>query len=405
MVRKITFWATLLLIFTIPFEDSLAVGTNQSITRFLGLGVAGLWGLTILVEGRFRKFDFFHFLVLLFFAWSILSYYWTVNLEWTYARVKTYGQVFILVLIVWEMLQTPRELIWGMQAIIFGGYVLIASLLNNYIHGTVAVSYEVRFSASGVNAVDLALFLLMGLPIAWYLFRNDLGQYRIIRLLNLAYIPLSVFSVFLTASRTSLFAILPAVIFIAWPKRFDAKRIIMIIGLGLLSLVLLDLLLPAAVIQRLSSAGSSISGADIGGRITLWLGSIAVFLQHPLLGSGSNTLYNLIGSYAHETFLSVLAETGLIGFVIFMSVIVYIFMEIMRLPKGYKGLWVATFFVWVIGVLSLSFEFRKITWLFFSLMISQGCILRSQWQAKKNDLKFSEHKDAPTLSNPAEPLV
>ena len=56
-MRKITFWLTLALIFTIPWEDTFrfSVGTGSSFTRLFGLGVAGLWFLTIVVEGRFLK--------------------------------------------------------------------------------------------------------------------------------------------------------------------------------------------------------------------------------------------------------------------------------------------------------------------------------------------------------------
>jgi O-antigen ligase len=144
------------------------------------------------------------------------------------------------------------------------------------------------------------------------------------------------------------------------------------------------------VIERLSSVFTSIGSADIGGRVGLWVETAAIFLKHPFVGSGSGSLSFLIGTFSHQTFLSVLAETGLIGFILFCIVLVYIFSQLLRLPKGYIGLWVSTFFIWLIGVLSLSFEFRKITWLFFSFMIIQGFSLREQWQAQKAGLGSSE---------------
>jgi len=402
-VRKITFWLTLILIFTIPWEDSIsiAIGTGTSITRLFGLGVAGVWFLTIVIQGRFQKPTLFHALVVLFFLWSIISYWWTSNLAYGYERVKTYAQIFILMLIVWEMLQTPDELMAGLQAYILGCFIPIASSINNYLHGTMAENYEVRFSATGVNAVDLALFLLLGLPIAWHLFTHTYKKYRILKIINLAYVPLAVFTVLLTASRTSLFAVIPAVIFIAWPKRLDAGRIVLTLVILIFSLILLQALLPASIIQRLSSVTTSISSADIGGRVNLWWSSVNVFTQHPILGSGSGSLTPLIGSLAHQTFLSVLAETGLIGFILFACVLIYVFLEVLKLPEGYLGLWLSTFFVWLIRVLSLSFEFRKITWLFFSFMIIQGYTLRKEWQSQKADLKFSEAEEIPTLDSAA----
>ncbi len=406
MMRKITYLLTLALIFTIPWEDTFRfeVGTGSSFTKLFGLGVAGFWFLTVVMEGRIFKPTLFHGLVAIFFIWNIISFWWTpqVAYQWSYERVQTYAQIFILMIIVWAMMETPGELLGGLQAYILGAFVPIVSALNNYMHGTMAENYEVRFSATGVNAVDMALFLLLGLPMAWHLFNHS--RNRILKLVNLAYLPLSVFTVLLTASRTSLFAIVPAVIYIAWPKKLDAGRIALTAVLGVVSLILLQALLPASVIERLSSVATSISNADIGGRVSLWLASVGVFTQHPIFGSGAASLSALIGSLAHQTFLSVLAETGLIGFFMFAAILLYIFLEIRKLPKGYIGLWMSTFFVWMIGVLSLSFEFRKITWLFFSFMVLQGYVLRKQWQSQKEELRLSEAEEVSPAAAGAEPI-
>jgi O-antigen ligase len=392
-MRKITYWATLALIFMIPWEDSISIATSSpdqpsSLPRLVGLAVAGLWFMTILMEGRIQKFHAFHALTLLFFLWSIATYLWTTTPADTYERVKTYAQIYILILIIWEIFRKPDELKVGVQAYVLGAFVPIASELNNYIRGTVAVNYEVRYSATGVNAVDLTIFLLMALPAAWYLFKHPIN--RFLKYVNLAYLPLSVFTVLLTGSRTSLFAVIPAAIYIAWPKRLTTTRIIAMLLLLAASIFIFQAILPTGVIERLSSVFTSIGSADIGGRVGLWVETAAIFLKHPFVGSGSGSLSFLIGTFSHQTFLSVLAETGLIGFILFCIVLVYIFSQLLRLPKGYIGLWVSTFFIWLIGVLSLSFEFRKITWLFFSFMIIQGFSLREQWQAQKAGLGSSE---------------
>ena len=389
-MRKLTFWLTLLLIFTIPWEDSITVafGTGSSLTRMFGLGVAGLWLLTVIMEGRFNRPHLFHALAIFFILWNILSYWWTVDTTWSY-----------LMLIIWEMLQKPDELMAGLQALILGGFVLIGSTLINYLRGTAAVNYEVRFSATGVNAVDLAVFLLVGLPIAWHLFKHPIRNNWILKYINLAYLPLAVFTVLLTASRTSLFAIVPAAIFIGWPKRLDAGRILLAMIILLLSFIIFKTILPAAVVDRLASAGTSIQKGDLSGRVTLWRDTIAVFEQHPFFGSGTGSMTFLIGSFSHQTFLSVLAETGLIGFFLFILVVGYVFSQIFKLPKGYLGLWLSTFFVWFIGVLSVTFEFRKITWVIFTFIIIQGESLRRQWRSKKDDIRISEAEEISSPDN------
>jgi O-antigen ligase len=402
-MRKFTFWLTLFLIFTIPWEDALSIPAIGSFTKLLGLVVAGFWFLTILSEGRFRKPHLFHAFVLLFFLWNIVSYIWSTNINDTIGRIITYGQIFILMIIVWEMFQKPAEIIVGLQAYIFGAFVPIASSINNYLHGTVAENYEVRYSATGVNAVDLVVFLLLGLPIAWHLYtHSNKKKNRILKIVNISYLPLAIITVLLTASRTSLFAIVPAVIYILWPKKVDIVQLGLRFMILVVSILVSLAFLPSSVIERLASASTSISSGDIGGRVTLWRETIASFTQHPIIGSGSGTLNTIIGGLSHQTFLSVLAETGLIGFVLFIFILAIVINQAVRLPKGYSGLWLSSFFVWFIGVLSLSFEFRKVTWLFFSFVIIEGAALHKKYRSKKLKSRANNNIKSQSLTSVAE---
>jgi len=379
----------LILIFSIPWEDSFSIPGIGSLARLMGMVVAGFWFLTILTEGRFRKPNLFLVFVLLFFLWNIVSYMWTVDLDGTSARIKTYIQIFLLILILWEMYRKPADLVAGLQAYILGAYVCIASLISNYLHGTTAENYEVRYSATGVNAVDLALILLLGIPLAWHLFQGtDIKVNRFLKIIYISYIPLAIFSILLTASRTSLFAIVPALFFILWPKRLDIRRLIVISMFLVISFLVFRAIIPAEVMTRLATVTTSVSTADIGGRVNLWKEAISLFIRHPVVGIGAGTLYATIGTFAHQTFLSVLAETGLVGFLLLTCILTIVVNQAVILPKGYSGLWLAVFFIWLIGILSLSWESTKSTWIFFSFVIIEGAALHDNINLKglKRDL-------------------
>jgi O-antigen ligase len=385
-MRKIAFWLSLLMIFVVPWEDSISLDTIGSVTRLLGFVVAGVWLLTILIEGRFRKPHLFHLVVLLFLMWNALTFLWSLDTDRTMERIKTYAQIFLLMFMLWDLYQEPKQLLAGMQAYILGAYVTIGSAIINYLNGTIAVNYEERFSATGINAVDLALILLLGLPIAWHLLvRADRLKSPLLRAVNIAYLPLSIFTTLLTGSRTSLFAIVPAVIYILWPKKAGLGRFIAAFTVLILAIVLFRAILPSSVIERLSTVVSSFQSADLSGRVTLWRETITMFAQHPIIGNGSGTLYSNvgIGSDSHNTFLSVLAETGSIGLVIFVSVLAVVFSQAFHLPKAYAGVWLATVSVWVIGVLSLSWEFRKPTWIFLNFVIIEGGLIHKQMQEQR----------------------
>ena len=59
-----------------------------------------------------------------------------------------------------------------------------------------AVEFEGRYSAPGVNAVDMALMLILAMPIAMHLvLRNSQRKQNFLfKFLNLAYIPLAIFA-------------------------------------------------------------------------------------------------------------------------------------------------------------------------------------------------------------------
>ena len=391
-MRKITYWLTVILIFIVPWEDSISVTTLGSIARLMGLVVAIFWVATMLMEGRFRKPHLFHVLVLLFFLWNFASVFWSPDTEGTIQRIETYSQIFLLMLIIWEVFQKPENLMVGLQAFVFGAYVLIVSTIYNYINGNVAVAYEGRYSATGVNAVDLALILMMGLPVAMQLFfvavQNKKGI--ILKLINLAYIPLAIFAIILTGSRTSLIAVLPFGIYLVWTQQIKFDRKILVVGLLLISVLVLLPFIPQSVTTRLGTLGSSIEAGDLGGRVELWRQALLIFSKHPLLGLGSGTLDSVIGSAAHNTLVSVTTETGFIGFILFLSILGVALFQAMNIPNGNSGLWVAIFLTWFIGVSSLSWEFRKLTWLFLNFIVIEGSFTYEQLHLGQAKVEISK---------------
>lgn len=373
-MRKIVYWLALIMVFMIPWEDSISISSLGSMARLMGLLLAACWLAIILVEGRFRKPHLFHILALLFFLWNFVSLFWSVDTEYTILRIKTYSQIFLLMLIYWDVLQDPQHLMAALQAYIFGGYVLIVSTIYNYLNGAVAVAYEGRYSANGINANELALILLIGLPVAMQLFfatgRSKMGT--LLKLTYLAFMPLAIFSIILTGSRTSLIAIIPFVMFVIGTQQIKLNQKIFVSSLLLVSLLVLLPLIPNSLIARLGTIGNSFSEGDLGGRIDLWRDAVAVLAQHPILGVGSGAMISNIGSAVHNTLLSIAAETGLVGFVLFLAMLGLVFYQVIRLPKETAGLWLAILMTWMIGILSLSWEFRKLTWVILSFIVIES---------------------------------
>jgi len=373
-MRILAFWVSILLVFTIPWENALTVGSLGTLTRVIGLASAGFWLLSVLLRGRLRKLHPFHIVIFLFVLWNTLSMLWSVAPDQTMVRIKTYAQLAMMCWMFWDLYKTPKELNVALQAYILGSFVTIASTINNYRTGQTINVYDVRYAGANLNAVEMAIILILGIPIAWSLanFLSKSWLSYLLKVTNLIFIPLAVFAIFLTATRTALFAILPAVLYIlGTSNRIKLGWRILIFIVLIVGVVVLLPFIPQASLDRLATVGSSISAGDLGGRVRLWIESVAIFLKEPLLGVGSGALGSdfELGSYAHNTFLSILAELGILGFILFVVLLTIVLYEAVRQPKKNSILWLAVLAIWIAGTFSLTWEYTKQTWLILNWVV------------------------------------
>ena len=59
----------------------------------------------------------------------------------------------------------------------------------------------------------------------------------------------------------------------------------------------------------------------LNGRDKLWQDSIGVFMENPLMGIGIGTIQDIIGEYSHNSYIQILAETGIVGEIIYVLAI------------------------------------------------------------------------------------
>jgi O-antigen ligase len=325
-MRKLAFYLSLILIFTIPWEDAVSIVGVSSVTRYIGIFTSAVWLVAVLFSRKVRKPHIFHLFFLFFVMWSVASLIWTYALDESIQQIKTYVQMFIFIYIIWDLYITLKALNQALQVYIFGSYILILTTIINYAIGREISLYSGGRYAGVGNAVELALILTLGLPIAWHLATSPDNQnkYKILRLLNFVYIPAALFAILLTGTRMALFAVIPAFAYILGTSRrlkpiLRYSSLVFFVG----AMFWIEPLIPKSIIERLGTTGASIITGDLGGRINLWLQSISFFYSQPVIGIGSGALSSIfvMGAMAHNTFLSVLTEGGLIGFILFISIL------------------------------------------------------------------------------------
>ena len=114
----------------------------------------------------------------------------------------------------------------------------------------------------------------------------------------------------------------------------------------------------AGEVTGTESAGSGWGESDIGGRADIWAQSFAAFSDRPIGGVGLSAHRDAVpvGKEAHNTYLSVLTETGIVGFLAFATVLAAIWMYVRRHRGWNRWYWCSQLAVIAIGAASLSLE-------------------------------------------------
>ncbi len=374
-MRKLAFVLSLLVIFTVPWENAVTIGEWGTMSRILGILTAAVWSFSLLSRLSLRRLRAFHFAIFCFVLWNAASLFWSLAVDQTIQHVKTYAQLALFMWILWDLCTGPKALAAALQAYILGAYVAIGATIYNYSAGIEISEYSGgRYAGADINAVDLVLVLAIGLPFAWHLATSSgTGiRNRVLRILNYVYIPAAIFGMTLTGSRTFLFTIFPFVVYLVWAssKNRLSSRVLYLFFL-LTAGILAVPYIPESVIKRLSTTHHSVASLDLGGRGAIWIQTLQLFAEHPVLGVGSGVLHPPagIGPVPHNTLLSVSAELGLPGFLIFACVLTIVLRQAAVQPKVLSQLWLAVLAIWFIGASVLTWEFRKCTWLVLGLVV------------------------------------
>ncbi|HIE54961.1 MAG TPA: O-antigen ligase domain-containing protein [Chromatiaceae bacterium] len=379
-LRKTAFWLSVLLIFIIPWESGAIIEGIGPIARIVGLVVTAFWLGVVLVTGRFRRLHPFHILILLFLLWNIVSLFWSINTRQTLAKLETYVQLTVMVFLIWDLYTTQRRVRIGLQAYVLGAYITVWSIIGNYLAGT-TTGRSGRFSGFGFNENGLAMILVIGMGIAWYLAvsASTDGQKKwsweyFLRLANYAFVPLAIFSVTLTASRTAVLSTVPFFWFVLGSTTQLKLPSRLLLAVGMVgALFFLRPLVPQTSIDRLSTTSGELTEGDLNGRRQLWEVGIEAFLERPITGAGSGVFKTIAdGKVAHNTYLSILTETGIIGLLFFAIMIVTAVYQIRYQNKLLAVLWLTVFLSWAIGVSAMSWELRKPTWFIIAFVLVSG---------------------------------
>jgi len=382
MMRVLTFRLVLLMTASLPLESISTVPGSASVSRLLGILAAGAWCMTVLTTGRVRQPHALHTVALLFVLWNACSLLWTVDGPATQTRVLTYAQLLVLLLVVWDTVTTATALRQVLLADLIGCYAAAVAMLVGYVVQGPASEVHGRVTLGTFNPNDAGLILAFGLPVACYFLGSPLaGPWRRpVRLLAATYLPLAGVGVLGTGSRAALVAVVPSVWYAGRLLRRSHPAAGLSLGLGLAALMVAALpLLPTRAVQRLGETGHDLMNGNLNERQDVWAEAIRLIHDHPWVGIGAGAFRTAavgVNKVGHNFVLALLAEVGVVGFALFAVIIVVALRAVRPASRELRELWYALFAAWTSAGLLHNWEYRKLTWLFFGLMVVTGALAR-----------------------------
>ncbi len=379
-------WVLLwIFVISIPLEKAIMVPGVGTISRLLGGGVFLTGLLTVLLRRSIRPLNLALLLAAAFVVWSGLSYLWSLDPPETQRRLITFSQLLVMLWLVWELCRGARRQLWLIGAYICGTTLASVDAIMRFLEGQ--ETYYERYAASGFEPNDFGVTVALSIPLGLYMATRTRGP---VAWLFRAFIALALCAVCLTVSRTALIATVIAFSFVAvtWRQATNTQRIAGLV-LALLLIPGVLFLTPQPARQRIAETTTEITQVTLHGRTAIWKSGLRAYRSHILAGVGSGAYPEAvrpwIGTHpvaasryvAHNTFLSVLVETGLVGFGIYALLLGVLAVYIWMMPTLERALWAVMTVVWAAGVSTLTWEHRKPVWLFFGLIMTEW--VRSFW--------------------------
>jgi O-antigen ligase len=367
-------WSIVLLVFLMPFENVGAIAGVGSLTRLVGIAALAITVLSLVEGGRvhLRAPSLFLIMAIAYLAWSMSSYFWSIDPTRSFGRVTALAQLLSLVWVIHQVATNERRRNLLAQSLVLGSYVGIFLALVARI-GTDG-SYR---DIGGGNPNWFAIGCAFVIPVAWSLALR--AKHRGLFWINAVYPAFALLAVVLAASRGGLITALVALVVIpltlprlSWIRRMLLASVLPLAGLGAVTLAPQTFIDLQANIERLESTTVEISEGTLTGRTRIWQSGVDAFWESPIVGHGAGTFSRTVAASlgqargAHNGFLSVLVSVGLVGLVAYVAMIFVVIAGIMIVRERRVELLILIATL-VVGLTPANMEHNKVVWLILGL--------------------------------------
>jgi O-antigen ligase len=369
LIYSLALFAVLTFIFLIPWGNGLWDG----LTRVFGILAFAAAALLFVVEGTHKNYTYFHFFAFALWAWVLLSTIWSPNLDKGTEMAGRVFQVMLLPLLFTLVIDNRKSIIYAYQSYVLGNIIGSSIIIYNYLNGIQSPYYN-RYTIPNFETDEMSIFLALAIPMAAYLASILDKKWK--RLINLFAMPLIIFAIFLTGTRTGSIVAVIGILYWLFTHRkasFRIKASILIVFI--LSIITVASFAPKASLDRVFSAGKSLKSGNLNYRTVVWKASIKEWKTSPVIGVGLGGLGDVLSKdhvnfdAAHNTYIHIMTENGIIGLTIYLLLIVSMLYLILQAPLSEKAFLLSLLMIILVSQLTLHTHILKSTWFVFSMLV------------------------------------
>lgn len=368
VIRVLSLASVLLFVFLIPWGD----GAFDGLPRLAGILSFGMTFLYLVVHGSHQRYHFFHFFTLLYGVWLLFALLWSPDQEYGLEKAITNTQLVLMVFMFTLIIQSKHNIRMAYQAYVLGNIVGSGIIIYNYLNGIESPYYN-RYGIKNIETDELSIVLALAMPMAAYL--STQYKHWLFRLLNILAMPVIFYAIFLTGTRTGSIVAMLGVFYWLFAKRRASMSIKATIAVFFVIAVMgIFTFAPKASVDRILSAGKSISSGTLNYRTVIWSGTITQWKQNPIIGIGTGGLgYGLSQDHisynaAHNAYLELMAENGAIGLTLYLLMYVSLLYYLLQIQLDEKAFLLALLMVVMVSQLTLHTHGRKETIFAFSMV-------------------------------------
>ncbi len=372
LLIRIAFGLLWVFVFTLPLAQATEIPGVGTISKVAGL-LAMIGGvIAVAARGQIRLPGAVHMTMAGFILWSAATLCWSIAPELTLQRIMNYLQIFVLVLLIWELCREEGEVLRILSAFVLGTMIPALSTLNAFLPGQQTLIQ--RASAPGFDANSLAFILALSLPVAYYLILREKGPISALYRLQMG---IAFCAILLTGSASTMIAMAVGLSLVCWtihviPVRTRTNGFALFMLLAAAALVFLPTSLWKHLAEESRNGGITATAVVSHGLDSVRSTPIGGF------GAGSTPTTGSRTKAPHQSSFTMFSETGVMGVACFIAMLGVLFLSAESQSGATKSFWLTVLAVWTVGVFGLTWDCSQPAWLLCGLLAAHAECLKEE---------------------------